>query len=126
MSYFGDLVKALREAQQDTNLRKWTRPQMVQELAKVQQSAEDYTVKVIENIESGHTRPTVGMLSDLVKAFRMTRLEAKEFFSAALSPTPEVTSETEKADAEILAQQLSLLKDIRLPGFLTDYYGDII
>jgi hypothetical protein len=66
------------------------------------------------------------MLSDLVKAFRMTRLEAKEFFSAALSPAPEVTSETEKADSEILAQQLSLLKNIRLPGFLTDYYGDII
>ena len=101
----------------------WSRPRLLQELAELGKS---YSIRTIENLETGRRHPDAETLIDLAEVFKLTRLETKEFFSAALSPEPVVTETTESADGAIYMQQLTLLKTVRLPGFLTDYYGDII
>jgi transcriptional regulator with XRE-family HTH domain len=118
---FGELVSALR---QDLN---WTQSQLAE-----YSDVDDAVISQIERGVKKFFEPD--LLFSLANAFQLTTLERREFFFAATGledrqivrqPTKGSTTDTFHP-SRMIDRLMGIMKQLRVPCFLTDVYGDSI
>ena len=118
LTEFGLLVKALRKSSLDLYGNRWTRDSLSR--------AVHLTPHQLGRLERGDRKyldtQTLELLS---KAFNLTNLEKKEFFTAAVGLSDNYLFGNENPEAQ-LKKLIRMMEQLSVPAFAVDVYGDFI
>lgn len=118
LTEFGLLVKALRKSSLDLYGNRWTRDSLSR--------AVHLTPHQLGRLERGDRKyldtQTLELLS---KAFNLTNLEKKEFFTAAVGLSDNYLFGNESPEAQ-LKKLTKMMELISVPAFVIDVYGDFV
>lgn len=88
----------------------------------------DKHVNTVQNLEGGKHRyvPDVNILLGLAEALKLTTMERREFFFAALGLGMEQVVRHPYKDVSDLNELLENVKTLQTPAFINDCYGNIV
>lgn len=117
---FGKLVQSLRKEYRDDNDNLLTQETLAKRTG--------LPLRTIERIESGTLkRLEAGTLLQLADALRLTSMERKEFFYAAIGIEKDQQSAPARSNpAPILEELIERIGAMDVPAFINDVYGDIL
>jgi len=117
---FGKVVAALRKEQMDFNSgNSWSQEKLADETG--------LTTRIVGKIERGsQVRLDRAILQELARAFRLTSLERREFFSMASEITDEAIVRDDLSHQDVFAQVWATLGTLCTPAFLMDSFGDLV
>lgn len=115
---FGQLLKALREETVDDN----GHPLSQRRLSEITL----LNKRTIEEIEAGNARRLTDHLDLLATALKLTTVERKEFFLAALSVSTRQLASQDSRPNEALNDLLDIMEVTGLPAYMVNSFGDIV
>jgi transcriptional regulator with XRE-family HTH domain len=116
---FGRLVQVLRREHRDEEDRLWTQETLAHKTK--------LSKRTIERIEDGSLiKIDAPILQRLADALKLTTMERKEFFFAAIGITNNLLTSSKSNSTEVLDALSDILKRTTLPAFINDVYADIV
>ena len=117
---FGKIVAALRKEQVDfATGRRWSQQKLADQTG--------LTKRIVSKIERGRQARLEGeVLQELARAFELTSLERREFFSLASLSSDRAIVRADLDHREVFERAWASLSAIGLPAFLMDTFGNVV